>query len=152
MLADGKYAKSALEALTSLDKNRDGVIDAKDDVYSKLRIWKDENGNGISEAGELKSLADYNITSININDVKDENVDINGSTLEKTISFERQEKIVENNVEKTVTSKGKIGEFLLERDIIDSIDEDILSTIPKDDAQSQAIIEKIKKLPNIRSY
>ena len=152
MLSDGKYAKSAIEALTSLDKNRDGVIDAKDEVYSKLRIWRDENGNGISEAGELKSLADYNITSININDVKDEDVDINGSTLEKTISFERQEKIVENNVEKTITSKGKIGEFLLERDIVDSIDEDILSTIPKDDAQSQAIIERIKKLPNIRSY
>ena len=152
MLADGKYARSAIEALTSLDKNKDGVIDAKDEVYSKLRIWRDENGNGISEAGELKSLADYNITSININDVKDENVDINGSTLEKTISFERQEKIMENNVEKTITSKGKIGEFLLERDIIDSIDEDILSTIPKDDAQSQAIIDRIKKLPNIRSY
>ena len=152
MLADGKYARSAIEALTSLDKNRDGVIDAKDEVYSKLRIWRDENGNGISEAGELKSLADYNITSINIADVKDENVDINGSTLEKTISFERQEKIMENNIEKTITSKGKIGEFLLERDIIDSIDEDILSTIPKDDAQSQAIIDRIKKLPNIRSY
>ncbi len=152
MLADGKYARSAIEALTSLDKNKDGVIDAKDEVYSKLRIWRDENGNGISEAGELKSLADYNITSININDVKDENVDINGSTLEKTISFERQEKIMENNIEKTITSKGKIGEFLLEREIIDSIDEDILSTIPKDDAQSQAIIDRIKKLPNIRSY
>ena len=151
MLADGKYAKSAIEALTSLDKNRDGVIDAKDEAYSKLRIWKDENGNGISEVGELKSLEDYNITSINIADVKDEKSDINGSTLEKTISFERQAKIVENNVEKTVTSKGKIGEFLLERDIIDSIDEDILSTIPKDDAQSQAIIERIKKLPNIRA-
>ena len=96
MLADGKYARSAIEALTSLDKNKDGVIDAKDEVYSKLRIWRDENGNGISEAGELKSLADYNITSININDVKDENVDINGSTLEKTISFERQEKIMES--------------------------------------------------------
>jgi len=151
MLSDGKYAKSAIEALASLDKNRDGVIDAKDEVYSKLRIWKDENGNGISEDGELKSLADYNISSINITDVKDENVDINGSTLEKTISFERQEKIIENGVEKIVTSKGKIGEFLLERDIIDSIDEDILSTIPKEDTQSQAIIERIKKLPNIRA-
>ena len=151
MLADGKYAKSAIEALTSLDKNKDGVIDAKDEVYSKLRIWKDENGNGISEVGELKSLADYNITSINITDVKDEKSDINGSTLEKTISFERQEKIIENGVEKIVTSKGKIGEFLLERDIVDSMDEDILPTIPKDDTQSQAIIERIKKLPNVRA-
>ena len=151
LLADGTYAKSAIEALASLDKNKDGVIDAKDDVYSKLRIWNDANGNGISEAEELKSLADYNITSINVADIKDENKDINGSRLRRTISFERQEKIVEDNVEKTIRTTGKIGEFLLQRDGMDTIDEDLLSMV-KDDPNSQAIIDRIKKLPNIRSF
>ena len=33
--------------------NNDDVIDAKDTVFSKLRVWVDSNHNGVSEPGEL---------------------------------------------------------------------------------------------------
>ncbi|MET0437516.1 MAG: DUF5801 repeats-in-toxin domain-containing protein [Devosia sp.] len=51
-------------ALASLDTNSDGVIDANDEAFNKLQIWQDLNGDGISDAGELKSLADHGITSL----------------------------------------------------------------------------------------
>ena len=35
-------------------------------MYSQLRIWRDANQDGISQAGELKTLAELGIASINV--------------------------------------------------------------------------------------
>ncbi|OAM52090.1 hypothetical protein A7981_00960 [Methylovorus sp. MM2] len=53
----------------TFDNNHDGVIDVDDDSFVGLRIWQDINGNGVSEAGELKSLNEWGITSISLNSV-----------------------------------------------------------------------------------
>ncbi|MBQ4283372.1 MAG: hypothetical protein IJB96_05520, partial [Lachnospira sp.] len=58
LLADGTRAKNGFEALAQYDTNKDGVIDAKDEVFNSLKLWVDADGDGISEDGELKSLAD----------------------------------------------------------------------------------------------
>ena len=50
--------------LLTLDDNADGIIDSQDAAYSTLRIWQDTNQNGVSDAGELKTLAELNIASI----------------------------------------------------------------------------------------
>ena len=52
--------------MSQYDSNNDGVIDEKDEVYSKLLVWQDKNSNGISEADELKSLKDIGITSVSL--------------------------------------------------------------------------------------
>jgi hypothetical protein len=66
-LANGQNASNGYEALAQLDANADGVIDAKDAAYSNLKVWVDANGDGVSESGELKSLASLNVASINVN-------------------------------------------------------------------------------------
>jgi hypothetical protein len=61
--AGGNFANGAA-ALASLDSNHDGVIDHNDAAFSSLLIWKDANANGISDAGELSTLAQNGVTSI----------------------------------------------------------------------------------------
>jgi Ca2+-binding RTX toxin-like protein len=53
-------------ALAAYDLNADGVIDASDAVFSELKVWVDANGNAVTDPNELKSLADLDIVSIDL--------------------------------------------------------------------------------------
>ncbi|WP_160005264.1 VCBS domain-containing protein [Rhizobium sp. 18055] len=77
--AGGSYV-DGLAALATLDSNHDGKIDATDEAFSKLTIWQDLNHNGISDAGELSSLADHQIASLSL-DASASNTDINGQSV-----------------------------------------------------------------------
>ncbi len=61
----GKFA-SGVAALASLDSNGDGKIDASDEAFSKLQVWVDADNDGVSDAGELSSLADHHVASISL--------------------------------------------------------------------------------------
>ncbi|NCS03658.1 MAG: hypothetical protein GPJ06_16725, partial [Microcystis aeruginosa G13-11] len=67
-------AKSGIEALTTLDSTKNGIISASDDQFNQILVWQDLNQNGISEANELKTLAQHNITSINLNGLPTETI------------------------------------------------------------------------------
>ena len=61
---DGSLASNGFDALADEDLNGDGLIDASDSVFSNLRIWRDLNQDGVSQAGELSTLEDNGIVSI----------------------------------------------------------------------------------------
>jgi hypothetical protein len=63
---DGGGFVHSLEALASLDSNADGLIDANDSEFGALRVWVDANSDGVTDAGELLSLADLGIISISL--------------------------------------------------------------------------------------
>ncbi|MFM0183997.1 calcium-binding protein [Paraburkholderia aspalathi] len=65
-LANGTLAANGFDALREFDLNRDGVIDRNDAIWSSLRIWRDANGDGTSQSGELLSLDELGIVSINL--------------------------------------------------------------------------------------
>lgn len=48
------------------DSNKDGVLDANDADFAKFGVWQDANSNGVTDAGEFRSLTDAGITSINL--------------------------------------------------------------------------------------
>lgn len=56
------YAKLSL-----LDSNYDDVLDARDEQFSALRLWRDENMDGETQEGELLSLEDFKILSFDLN-------------------------------------------------------------------------------------
>ncbi|KQI67880.1 hypothetical protein AN189_12355, partial [Loktanella sp. 3ANDIMAR09] len=79
-----------LEGLAmTYDLNGDGVFDAQDDGFADFAVWQDANVNGVSDEGEVFSLTDLGITSINL--ISDgisadptETVHVTGSTTAET--------------------------------------------------------------------
>lgn len=66
LLSNGEFASNGFEALRELDNNRDGVFDVKDDMFGEVRLWRDANSDGISQADELHTLSEFNIEAINL--------------------------------------------------------------------------------------
>jgi hypothetical protein len=58
--------KNGFCALAVYDDNHDGVIDARDAVWKSLRLWIDENHDGISQPEELHTLYELGVTSISL--------------------------------------------------------------------------------------
>ncbi len=65
-LSDGTKAVDGYQALAQLDTNHDGVISSADAQFSQLGVWIDGNADGLSGAGEVKSLAQLNITQLSL--------------------------------------------------------------------------------------
>ena len=69
-LASGE-TKNGFRALAVFDQaenggNGDGLIDPSDSIFSSLKLWRDRNHNGTSEAGELLSLVNSDIRVIEL--------------------------------------------------------------------------------------
>ncbi len=65
LFGDQNGAVNGYEELRKLDSNNDGVINRLDKDFGKLVLFKD-NGNGISEAGELIGLSEAGIQEISL--------------------------------------------------------------------------------------
>jgi hypothetical protein len=66
LLGKGRHASDGYEALAVMDMNFDGVINKFDQGFDALKIWQDTNSNGISDKGELKSLANAGIAELSL--------------------------------------------------------------------------------------
>jgi len=65
-LADGSVAKDGWAALAQFDSNGDGKIDAQDARFNDLRVWVDANSDGITDAGELRTLTEAHVSSVDL--------------------------------------------------------------------------------------
>jgi hypothetical protein len=67
VLPDGSKAIDGYQALAQLDTNHDGVINSSDAKFAHLGVWMDGNSDGQTGTGEVKSLAELNITQLSLN-------------------------------------------------------------------------------------
>ena len=63
---DLEGAQTDLEGLVAFDSNGDGVLSAEDARFADFRVWQDANQDGVSQSGELRSLEEAGVTSINL--------------------------------------------------------------------------------------
>jgi hypothetical protein len=59
-------ARTDLEGLRAFDSNGNGILDAADDQWSKFGIWRDADGDGITDAGEFRDLAAAGIKDVGL--------------------------------------------------------------------------------------
>ncbi len=86
-LSDGSTASNGYVALRELDTNGDGRLTVDDARFADLKLWID-NGDGISQASELKTLSEMGVASLDLNarQTADKN---NGNWLGLTSSYTR---------------------------------------------------------------
>ncbi len=111
ILANGQKAAHGFAALADLDKGSvingvtvgasDDVFDSKDTQYANLRIWRDLNQDGISQANELKTLAETGVTSIKLGSTTT-NTNYGDAILAQSGTFTRAD-----------GSSGQAGSFIL---------------------------------------
>ena len=127
-LPNGTLAPNGFAALAALDSNGDGIIDASDPAFAELKLWRDADQNGATGAGELISLADAGIVSLNLaHTLKNQNL-ANGNQLTREGSFTR-----------TDGTTSAMGEFNLATD-----------TFNTKFAEQIEVPEALKTLPNMQ--
>ncbi|KTE14959.1 DUF5801 repeats-in-toxin domain-containing protein [Sphingopyxis sp. H115] len=66
-LVFGSGGLSDLQGLAAAyDSNGDGKLDAADTEFAKFGIWQDANGNGVTDAGEFRSLVSEGVIAISL--------------------------------------------------------------------------------------
>lgn len=88
-LNDLPGATTDLEGLAAYDSNKDGVFDARDDRFGEFLVWQDRDEDGVSDAGELKSLLEAGIASISLSISKATPSDEGGQAILGTSTFTR---------------------------------------------------------------
>lgn len=124
--------------LGKYDSNKDGIIDSKDAAYKDLRVWQDLNQDGVSQAGELKTLAQLGIKSI----------DQSGAKQERYYGFGSWGRTIEGNIishSSTVTFNNGTT-----REIVDAwLDHDLTNS---QYAGSYTLNPKVFFLPTLKGF
>ena len=109
VLPNGTLAPNGFAALAALDSNGDGILDAFDPAFAELKLWRDASQDGQTGSGELISLADAGIVSLNLaNTLKNQNL-ANGNQLTREGTFTRAD-----------STTSAMGEFKLATDTFDT--------------------------------
>jgi hypothetical protein len=74
--------------LAQYDSNQDGVIDAKDAAFKDLIVWQDADTDGVSDVGEMVTLDQAGISSINLN-ARETDYEIEGNWISHESTFTR---------------------------------------------------------------
>lgn len=93
---NGEAASNGFDALADLDDNEDGSFTALDLAWSQVKIWRDLNQDGVSDANELFGLDQLGISRIgvvgsatNATGGSQAGITVNGNLIAQSASFTR---------------------------------------------------------------
>ncbi len=91
LASEDEEARSELQGLARLDSNGDRVVDSNDARFGELRVWRDSNGDGRTDAGELLTLEQAGVVAIRLNAVTptQQSVKLDRNVIAATASFVR---------------------------------------------------------------
>lgn len=89
---DGEKAENGFMALAKYDLNRDGRIDARDQIFKSLRLWGDKNRDGISQEKELTPLDKAGVVAIDLDYVDTFEIDAYGNQSLQRSTVEMKDK------------------------------------------------------------
>ena len=87
LMSSGKRASNGYEALAELDSDHNGRISRSDINFAELKVWTDTNSNGLTDAGELFTLQEMGIESLDLQATSTA-IKENGNTIGLVSSFE----------------------------------------------------------------
>ncbi|MDI9335498.1 MAG: hypothetical protein QM520_00475 [Gammaproteobacteria bacterium] len=133
--SNGQLATDGFDALKDLDANQDGKIDAADSVFASLRIWRDLNQDGTSQAEELTTLSAHHIVSIGVNSRAVRTNLGNGNVLTADATFTR----TDGSIGTTATTQGMLANLEL-----------LLNPFYRSFTHQITLTNQAKALPNLR--
>jgi len=95
---------TAAEKLATMDKNSDGFVTSKDAGWGTLRLWKDANGDGVSQADELFTLASQGVVKLGVAHTTESDKTIAGNVVDWQANWYKSGGVV----------GGKYGDVLFE--------------------------------------
>jgi hypothetical protein len=107
----GSRSDSGFGDLSALDSNRDGAITAADSDFGRLTVWQDRDQDGLTDAGELKTLTELGIARIGIAGATAINITTPQGTLLRA----------ENTFTRTNGTTGAVLEAVFAMDDIDTV-------------------------------
>ncbi len=110
VLLDGSPAEHGFQALAELDGNADGLVDAADEFFQHLRVWRDLDHDGISDPGELFTLEAVGVEALGTDSVTVREADGRGNVIIEKGTFVRSD-----------GSVGHMADFLFDRDVVRSV-------------------------------
>ena len=61
-----RWSNRTAQRQAAFDSNGDGKLTATDTRWADFRVWQDKNGDGVSDVGELRTLAEAGIASFDL--------------------------------------------------------------------------------------
>ena len=83
-------AANGFAELSEYDENNDGVINEEDSVYKDLKVWNDLNGDGKSQADEIRTLEEAGVSELSLG-YEDTDVDNAGNKITQQGTFSRND-------------------------------------------------------------
>jgi trimeric autotransporter adhesin len=136
-LASGERAGDGFRALAELDADRDGRITSADAHWKDLQLWIDANQNGVTDAGELKSLDEQGISSLNLQAERGTAMD-NGNLMGLVSSYETRDGQQHEMVDVWFSKHRVETSDVLAEPAPDAVSAAALSALNQPDSSSQA--------------